>query len=105
MAADRYLNLRHQAADLDRFDASYQLIASADLAHDLFAVSFGFASGSEEQLVHFSSRDTVMASCGLDAANFFLVDPLLDGGKADAELQSGVTQFEQLCFAIRDGSG
>jgi hypothetical protein len=68
-------------------DAADELVASAEAADSLGAVVGRLAACAEEQSVDFTLRDQVMASGCLHAAQLFLVDPLLDGGKADAQLQ------------------
>src|SRR4029077_10826068 len=42
----------------------------------------------------------MMSPCGLDAANLLLVNPLLDRGKADPQLQSRVTELQQLLILL-----
>jgi hypothetical protein len=37
-----------------------------------------------------------MSSSRLDAANFLLVNPLLDRWEADSQLQRGVTELQQV---------
>jgi hypothetical protein len=63
----------------------------------------GAAASAEEQLVDFGSRDAVVSAGGLNAANLFLVNPLLDGGEADAQLQGCIAKVEQI-VGIRTGT-
>jgi hypothetical protein len=65
-------------------------------APDFFlALLLGLATGSEKQSVHFAQRDTMMSSGSLIALNLLLVNPLLNRGKADPQLQSCISQFQQ----------
>jgi hypothetical protein len=80
----------------DRVDSPHKLIASTDTANCLFAILLGSASRPEKEPVDFTLGDAVMSSGRLQAANLLLVDPLLDRGKADPQLQSRVTELQQL---------
>ena len=95
LAANRNLYLRHQTADADRIDAPHQLIAPADAANNELTFFLRAASCSKEQLVHFALRDAMMSAGRLEAANLLLVNPLLDGRKADPQLKSRITEIEQ----------
>jgi len=93
LATNRNLDLGHQAANADRFDSSDQLISSADVAAQQLSFFLGLGSGAEKQPVHFTHRYAVMSAGGTDAADLLLVNPLLDGGKADPQLQGRVAEL------------
>jgi hypothetical protein len=88
LSANGDFHFRHEAADAHFLDATHQLIAATDAAQDVLADSFVGAPGAKQQAVHFRPRNAVVAAGSAHAANLLLVDPLLDGGKADAQLQS-----------------
>ena len=52
------------------------------------------AAGAVEQAVNFRLWDPVMPSGSMDTSNLFLVYPLFDRGKADAELHGGIAQVQ-----------
>ena len=41
-----------------------------------------------------------MPSSSWQAADFLFINPLLDGGKADSQLQGGVAEFEKLYVVL-----
>src|SRR5580704_18792277 len=86
LAANRNRYLRHQAADANRIDSSHQLVPSTYAADHQLAFFLRFPSGSEKQPVHFAFRNAVMSPRRPNAANLLLINPLLDGGKADPQL-------------------
>jgi hypothetical protein len=46
----------------------------------------------------------MVSSGGLDTPNFLLINPLLDGGEADPQLQGSVAKFQQ-AFRVLLGFG
>src|SRR5690348_4726814 len=95
LPADGDFHFRHEAADAHLLDASHQLIAAADAAQDFLAHGFVVAAGAIQQAVHLRPRNAVMSARGAHAADLFPVDPLLDCGEADAELEGGFAGGEQ----------
>jgi hypothetical protein len=95
LLSDGNLYFRHQAADAHLIDAPNQLIAPADAARRVRTLRSGFASGAEEQAVDLALWNQVMASGRSYAAQFSLINPLLDGWETDAELKGGIARLQQ----------
>jgi len=93
LTTDRYRHFRYQTADLDGLNPPYQLIATTHAPKFLLAIRFSFTAASKQKSVHFALRNAMMSTRSLDAANFFLVNPLLDRGVANPQLQSGVRKL------------
>src|ERR1700676_314292 len=93
LTPDRNLYYRHQAAHTDSIDSSDKLITSANAADHQFAFLLRFAPRSEKQPVQFALRDAMVSPRRANAAQLFLVDPLLNRGEADSQLQSRVPQL------------
>src|ERR1700728_2638426 len=96
LAADGNLDFCHQTADANRIDASPQLIAPTDPADGLLSFVFRSAASPEKQFVDLALGDAVMSSGGWDTAYSLFVNPLLNGGEADSQLQCGVWQPKHL---------
>jgi TPR repeat protein len=100
LPADGDFDFRHQTADAHFLNASHQLIAAADAAQNFLAHGFVVPASAKQQAVHFRPWNAVMSAGGAHAANFFPVDPLLDGGETDAQLKGGFAGGEQR-FIVR----
>src|SRR4029077_19431066 len=87
--ADGENDFSHEAADADAGDSTHQLIPPAHAPHCGLALGDGAGGRAEEKAIHFTLRYPMVSAGCRDAPDFFLVDPLLDGWKANAKLECG----------------
>lgn len=92
--ANRDFYFRHQPADAHTVDPAHKLVSAADSAQYLPALGNSFAPRAIEQTIDFALGNSMMPSCRLDAPYFSSVNPLLDGGEADVEFESGFAEFQ-----------
>jgi len=94
--ADAERDLREEAAVFDGHDAADELIAAGNLAE--FAATGGDVAAIEfcgNEAVDFRFGDTVVAAGSLGGFEFAAVDPLFEGGIADAENVCGFAWSEE----------
>ena len=88
-------HLCHQTTNSYALDSADQLVSSTESAHDKLPLRRRSCPGPKEQSVHFALWNTVVSSGSANAANLLLVNPLLNRGKADPQLQSRISQPQQ----------
>ena len=103
LLADGERNLGKQAAKFHFKHAADELIASADSA-EVAAASFEAAAFefSGDEAVDFAFGDAVVATGSLDGLNFFAIDPLFEGGIADAQDVGGFARGEKFLHEDED---
>jgi hypothetical protein len=82
------LHFCHQSANTHRVNAADKLVSSAYATNRKVSLGASFAPGPEQKAIYLTSGYAVMSSGRLNASNLPLVNPLLDRGEADTELQS-----------------
>jgi len=96
LLADAEGDLSEEAAEFDVDDATYQLVAAGDFAEftaarvDIAAFEF---FGNEA--VDFGFGDAMVAAGGFGGFEFAAVDPLFEGGIADAKNVCGFARSEE----------
>jgi hypothetical protein len=84
--ADRERDLREQTAVLDFHDTADQLVAAANFAEiDAARADVSTLQFFGNEAIDFAFGNTVVAAGRFCSADFVMVDPLFQGGIADAE--------------------
>ena len=94
--ADPQSDLSEQTVILDGDDAADELIAAADFAE--IATASGECAAFEflgDEAIDFAFRDAMVPAGSFGCFEFAMVDPLLEGGIADAEDVSGFAGGEK----------
>ena len=83
-------HLRHEPLCLDIGHAADELVTAADPAEiGAPLADIAGVTGTVEKSVDLLFGDAMVAAGGLDRSNFALVDPLFEGGIADAQNLGG----------------
>src|ERR1700686_4734409 len=94
LTAHRYRDLGDQSANAYVDDAADELVTAADALVGDAAFTLVVPPCAVKQTIDFCLRDAVMGAGGFDDSQFAAVDPLLNRGIADLQLQGRVARTE-----------